>query len=233
MKKKALLLLSGGLDSATVASIAKDKGYELCAISFDYGQRHYHEIEASNRVAKAAGITDYQVLALDFSMFGHSALTDPTIEVPKHTDSYTDNGTIPVTYVPARNTIFLSYALAYAETRNIMDIFIGANAVDYSGYPDCRPEYIQAYEQMANLALKATVAGQEKLTLHAPLLTMTKADIIAKGLLLGVDYSLTSSCYAPDDQGRACGQCDSCKIRLEGFAKNNRQDPIEYQKITK
>lgn len=226
MTKKAVILLSGGLDSATVLAIAKAEGYELYAISFSYGQRHTIELERARAIAEKAAIKKYVTANIDLRLFGGSALTDD-IAVPKSRDMDAPGSNIPITYVPARNTIFLSYALAYAETLDVQDIFIGVNAVDYSGYPDCRPEYINAFETMANLATAAGVSGNA-VTIHTPLITLTKADIIKKGLELGVDYGATLSCYDPDESGRACGTCDACQLRLKGFAGNNVQDPAEY-----
>ena len=220
---KAIVLVSGGLDSATALAIAKSEGYDCHALSFDYGQRHGVELEAARRVAQSMGVSDHRIIRIDLAQFGGSALTDKNIEVPVEPGEG-----IPVTYVPARNTIFLSYALANAEVIGAADIFIGVNAVDYSGYPDCRPEYIKAFEAMANLATRAAVEGK-KLTLHAPLIDLSKAQIIEKGIKLGVDYSLTVSCYQADDSGRACGACDSCRFRKEGFAAAGIPDPTVYQ----
>lgn len=220
--KKAIILLSGGLDSTTVLAIAKRDGYVPYALSFKYGQRHGLEIDAACRIAKTIGVAGHKIAEIDLRVFGGSALTDD-INVPKDRD-ITDNE-IPVTYVPARNTIFLSFALAYAETIGAFDIFIGANAVDYSGYPDCRPEYIKAFEDMANLATAASVEGKGRFKIHAPILRMTKADIIKEGLALGLDYSLTTSCYDPHPSGRACGLCDSCKLSQKGFLENGLTDP--------
>ena len=219
---KAIVLVSGGLDSATALAIAKSEGYDCHALSFDYGQRHGVELEAARRVAQSMGVSDHRIIRIDLAQFGGSALTDKNIEVPVEPGEG-----IPVTYVPARNTIFLSYALANAEVINAADIFIGVNAVDYSGYPDCRPEYIKAFEAMANLATRAAVQGQS-LTLHTPLIRLSKAEIIRKGVALGVDYSLTVSCYQADDAGRACGVCDSCRFRKEGFATAGIPDPTLY-----
>lgn len=227
MSKPAVVLLSGGLDSTTVLAIAKRLEFVPYALSFRYGQRHAVELEAAGRVAREAGVARHVVADIDLRAFGGSALT-ADIDVPKH-EQASDLGTeIPVTYVPARNTIFLSFALAYAETVGAADIFLGVNALDYSGYPDCRPEYIEAFTAMANLATKAGVEGS-KLTIHTPLIDMTKADIVLKGTELGVDYGLTSSCYDPDGTGRPCGHCDSCLLRLKGFAEAGLADPLEYQ----
>jgi 7-cyano-7-deazaguanine synthase len=223
--KKAVVLLSGGLDSTTVLAIAKSEGYEPYALSFSYGQRHAVELEAARRVAAAIGVADHRVAQIDLRIFGGSALT-ADIEVPKGRDPNEMSHGIPVTYVPARNTIFLSFALAWAEVLGSSDVFIGVNALDYSGYPDCRPEFIEAYEKMANLATKAGVEGSQKLKIHTPLLTMTKAQIIHRGLELGVDYSLTSSCYDPSPDGKPCGQCDSCLLRKKGFRENGLEDPV-------
>ena len=222
---KAVVLLSGGLDSATVAAIARSQGFEPCAISFRYGQRHALELEYARRVASSLGITRHVTVEFDLRKFGGSALT-ADIEVPKGREAGAMGKGIPVTYVPARNTIFLSFALAYAETLGANDIFVGVNALDYSGYPDCRPEYIAAYEAMANLATRAGVEGAGRLTIHAPLLKMSKGDIIRRGLELGVDYSLTWSCYDPGPSGRPCGRCDSCVLRAKGFAEAGVPEPL-------
>lgn len=225
--KRAVCLLSGGLDSATTLAIARRQGFDCCAISFDYGQRHRFEISAARRVAEAMGVTDHRIVRLDLSAsggFGRSALTD-AIDVPKDRP---DGGDIPITYVPARNTIFLSIALACAEVVGAFDIFLGVNAVDYSGYPDCRPEFIEAYERLANLATAAAVEGKGAYRIHAPLIHMTKAEIIRAGLELGVDYSLTHSCYDPPAEGVACGHCDSCRLRLAGFEAAGTKDPARY-----
>ena len=214
-KKNAIVLCSGGLDSATVMSIVKNDGYDIYALSFCYGQRHEIEIEAARRVAKVTGVKEHLVLNIDLGCMGGSALTDK-IDVPKAETLSGISSGIPITYVPARNTVFLSYALALAEVKKSNDIFLGVNAVDYSGYPDCRPEYIDAFEKMANLATKSGVEGN-KIHIRAPLINMTKAEIIQRGISLGVDYSLTHSCYDPDGSGRACGSCDSCLFRKKGF----------------
>ena len=227
MGKPAIILLSGGLDSTTVLAIAKSQGFEPYALSFRYGQRHSVELDAAARVAAAGGVRRHVVADIDLRAFGGSALT-ADIQVPKHEDvAGVSSDGVPITYVPARNTIFLSFALAYAETVGASDIFIGVNALDYSGYPDCRPEYIEAYTAMANLATRAGVEGA-RLNIHAPLISMTKAEIIKTGLGLGVDYSLTSSCYDPDAEGRSCGHCDSCLLRLKGFADAGAVDRIAY-----
>lgn len=222
---KAVVLLSGGLDSTTVLAIARSEGFEPYALSFRYGQRHTVELEAAARVAAALAARHHVIADIDLRMFGGSALTDDAIAVPHH-DSADELGSgIPVTYVPARNTIFLSFALAWAETLEASDVFIGVNALDYSGYPDCRPEYIEAYERMANLATKAGLEGTQRLKIHTPLVALTKAQTISRGLELGVDYSLTHSCYDPVD-GRPCGTCDSCLLRIRGFAELGMTDPV-------
>jgi len=225
--KKAVVLASGGLDSTTVMSIAKQQGYRVYSLSFDYGQRHSFELRAAKRVAELMGVSKHLVLELDLTKFGASALTDD-IPVPKSSDGNIKTGEIPITYVPARNTIFLSLAMAWAETLNASDIFIGVNALDYSGYPDCRPEYIKAFEHMANLATKASVEGGLKLKIHTPLIDMTKAQIISKGMELGVNYALTHSCYDPSPEGLACGYCDSCILRKKGFKEAGVEDPTKY-----
>lgn len=225
--RAAIVLLSGGLDSATVLGIARSEGFTCHALSFRYGQRHVVELAAAERVAESLGAASHRVVEIDLRQFGASALTSE-VAVPKKGSVDEIGGEIPITYVPARNTIFLSFALAMAEVNQASDIFIGVNALDYSGYPDCRPEYIAAYEQLANLATKAAVEGRQQLKIHTPLIQLTKAEIIRKGLQLGVDYSLTSSCYDPDAEGRACGHCDSCLLRLKGFAENGVKDPIVY-----
>ncbi|MFJ9804622.1 7-cyano-7-deazaguanine synthase QueC [Streptomyces wuyuanensis] len=229
MDRPAIVLLSGGLDSTTVLAIAKDQGFTPYALSFRYGQRHSIELEAAQRVAQAQGVARHVIADIDLRVFGGSALT-ADIEVPKH-ESLADveEAGVPITYVPARNTIFLSFALAFAETVGASDIFTGVTAVDYSGYPDCRPEYMEAFATMANLATKAGVEGTSKITLHSPLIALSKADIVREGLRLGVDYSLTYSCYDPDEQGRACGKCDTCLLRLKGFAEAGVTDPVRYQ----
>ncbi|SFL60533.1 7-cyano-7-deazaguanine synthase QueC [Streptomyces pini] len=229
MDRPAIVLLSGGLDSTTVLAIAKDQGFTPCALSFRYGQRHSVELEAARRVAQAQGVARHVIADIDLRVFGGSALT-ADIEVPKHESLQdTPQSGVPITYVPARNTIFLSFALAFAETVGASDIFTGVTAVDYSGYPDCRPEYMEAFAAMANLATRAGVEGTSKITLHSPLITLSKAGIVREGLRLGVDYSLTSSCYDPDDQGRACGKCETCLLRLKGFAEAGVTDPVQYQ----
>lgn len=227
-KEKAVILLSGGVDSATVLSIALHAGYEACALSFRYGQRHLIELEAAKRIAGHFGITRHLTVDIDLRLIGGSALTSD-MDVPKSRCVDEMAKEIPVTYVPARNTIFLSYALAWAEVLDSSDIFIGVNALDYSGYPDCRPEYIEAYERMANLATKAGVEGKQTLKIHTPLIALTKAQIIRQGIDLGVDYSLTHSCYDPSDEGFACGHCDSCLLRLKGFQEAGFVDPVKYK----
>ena len=226
----AVLLLSGGLDSTTVLAVAQHEGFAVHALSFRYGQRHATEIEAAKRIARNAGVTQHRVIDIDLTVFGGSALTAPT-PVPKDRDLSSlslQAKEIPVTYVPARNTIFLSYALAFAEVTRATDIFIGVNALDYSGYPDCRPEYIRAFEEMANLATRAGVEGGTRLAIRTPLISLTKAAIIRLGTSLGVDYSATTSCYDPAENGDACGRCDACQLRLKGFAEAGLEDPIEY-----
>ncbi|WP_028315018.1 7-cyano-7-deazaguanine synthase QueC [Desulfatibacillum aliphaticivorans] len=226
-KEKAVVLLSGGLDSATAMAIAKDMGFQVYALSFSYGQRHTTELEAAKRVAKTLGAVRHQVANIDLTCFGGSALT-ADLDVPKGRAPEDMEKEIPVTYVPARNTIFLSFALAWAEVLETSHIFIGVNAVDYSGYPDCRPEYIQAFTAMANLATKAGVESRTKIEIHTPLIDLTKAQIIQKGIALGVDYGLTHSCYDPSPEGLACGQCDSCLLRKKGFAEAGVPDPTKY-----
>ena len=221
----AVVLLSGGLDSATVLAMARNEGYDCHCLSVDYGQRHRAELDAAARVAQALGAREHRVTTLDLAAFGGSALTDKAIAVPTHGMT----AGIPVTYVPARNTIMLSLALAWAEVLGARHIFFGANAVDYSGYPDCRPEYMRAFEAMANLATKAAVEGRA-LTLHTPIISLTKADIIRRGVTLGVDYALTVSCYQADAGGRACGVCDSCRLRKAGFESAGVADPTRYMK---
>jgi len=222
-----VVLLSGGLDSTTALAVARSAGYELYAMSFRYGQRHSLELESASRVASAIGVEKHLIANFDLRAIGGSALTDQ-IEVPKERGAEEITSGIPVTYVPARNTIFLSFALAWAEVLGAQDIFIGVNALDYSGYPDCRPEYIESFERMANLATKAGVEGRLRLKIHTPLIAMTKAEIIMTGLNLGVDYSLTHSCYDPSSEGISCGKCDSCLLRLKGFAEAGVRDPLSY-----
>src|SRR4051794_4486331 len=225
-RPKAVVLLSGGLDSTTVLAIAQREGFDIHALSFRYGQRHEAELAAGRRIAQAAGVPRV-VADIDLAMFGGSALTGD-LDVPKDRDAEAMSEGIPVTYVPARNTVFLSYALAYAEVLDADDVFIGVNALDYSGYPDCRPEYIEAFERMANLATKRGVEGH-RLRIHTPLIDLTKAQIVARGLELGVDYERTVTCYDPTDDGVACGHCDACLLRLKGFAENGLNDPAPYQ----
>lgn len=227
-ERKAVVLVSGGLDSATALALARQQGFACYALSFRYGQRHEAEIEAARRVAAALGAARHVVTDIDLRAFGGSALT-ADIAVPKGRSLEAIGGGIPVTYVPARNTIFLAFALAYAESIGASDIFIGVNAVDYSGYPDCRPEYIAAFERLANLATKAGVEGTARFSVHTPLITMTKAEIIKTGLALGVDYAPTLSCYDPDPEGIACGACDSCILRRKGFAEAGVRDPARYR----
>lgn len=224
-RKRAVVLLSGGLDSATVLAIARSRGYGLYALSFSYGQRHSWELEAAKRVAASMGVVDHRVAQIDLRIFGGSALTDE-IAVPKGRSPDEMANGIPITYVPARNTIFLSFALAWAEVLGADNIFIGVNVLDYSGYPDCRPEFVAAFEKMANLATKAGVEGRQNFKIHTPLITLTKAQIIRLGLQLGVDYSLTSSCYDPSSEGVPCGRCDSCLLRRKGFSENGMGDPL-------
>jgi len=225
MQKKAVILLSGGLDSATVLAIAKSQGYECHTISFDYGQRHKAELDFAQALSKQMGAQSHRVVKVDMAPIGGSALTDTTIDVPV---SGVESGEIPVTYVPARNTVFLSYALALAEVLGSDDLFIGVNAVDYSGYPDCRQAYIDAFEKMANLATKVGVEGHA-LHIQTPLIDLTKAQIVQQGTMLGVDYSLTVSCYQADSEGRACGVCDSCRLRKQGFTDAGIIDPTRYK----
>ena len=223
--KKAVILLSGGLDSATCLAIAKSKGFEPYCLSFDYGQRHNAELQAAARVAKALGAVEHRIIKIDLAVFGGSALTDGRIAVPT---SGVEENTIPVTYVPARNTILLSYALAWTEVLGAADIFIGVNAVDYSGYPDCRPEFISAFQVMARLATKAGVEGSS-MHIHAPLIFLTKSQIIERGVALGVDYGMTVTCYQADEDGRACGVCDACRLRRSGFEAAGTSDPTYYR----
>ena len=223
--KRGVVLLSGGLDSATVLAVAKSEGYALYALSFSYGQRHGWELEAAKRVAASIGVAEHRIVAVDLRGIGGSALTDD-IPVPKGRTTKEMAHGIPITYVPARNTIFLAYALAWAEVLGANDIFLGVNALDYSGYPDCRPEYIAAFEKMANLATKAGVEGRQALKIHTPLIALSKAEIIRLGRELGVDYGLTSSCYDPSPMGAPCGQCDSCLLRQKGFRENGIDDPL-------
>lgn len=225
--KRAVVLLSGGVDSTTTLAVARQRGFETCALTFRYGQRHALEVEAARRVARALGAMRHEIVAIDLRAFGGSALT-ADIDVPKDRSAAEIGKGIPITYVPARNTIFLSYALAWAEVLSAQDIFIGVNALDYSGYPDCRPEYIGAFERMANLATKVCVEDGQKLTIHTPLIHLTKAEIIAEGAALGVDFALTLSCYDPSPDGGACGRCDACVLRRRGFAHAGLMDPTRY-----
>ena len=227
-KPKAVVLLSGGIDSTTTLAMAKKQGFDIYALSIRYGQRHKIELEAARRIAEHFGVSRHLVVDIDLRVFGKSALTDD-IDVPKGRNLEEIGQGVPVTYVPARNTIFLSLALAWAEVLGSEDVFIGVNALDYSGYPDCRPEYMAAFEKMANLATQAGMERKQKLTIHAPLIRMTKAEIIKKGLELGVHYGLTHSCYDPSETGEACGQCDSCQLRLKGFEQAGIRDPIHYR----
>jgi len=237
--KRAVILLSGGLDSATTLAIAHSEGFECYALTFRYGQRHALEVEAAKKIADSLGTIEHRIIDIDLAAFGGSALTDLTIEVPKDradldkhpSAALRASSQIPPTYVPARNTIFLSYALAWAEVLRVFDIFIGVNTTDYSGYPDCRAEFIAAFEKTANLATAAAVERKGRYHVHTPIIDMTKAEIILAGTKLGVDFSLTHSCYDPDQQGRSCGRCDSCRLRLKGFAEAGLKDPIEYRKV--
>ncbi len=227
MASTAVILLSGGLDSATVAAIAREEGWRLHALSVDYGQRHRFELGAAAKVARSMGAVEHQTVQLDLARFGGSALT-AELAVPKGRSSAAMQRDIPITYVPARNTVFLSLALAYAETLSAADIFVGVNAVDYSGYPDCRPEFVAAFETLANLATKAGVEGTARFRIRTPLLHLTKSQIIRRGVELGVDYALTHSCYDPGPAGQACGQCDACLLRRQGFADAGLVDPLPY-----
>ena len=226
--KKAVALASGGLDSSTVLAIARKQGFEVYALSFDYGQRHSHELYAARKVVESLGIKNHIIATIDLRAFGGSALTSE-IEVPKNRDPEQISTEIPITYVPARNTIFLSFALGWCEVLQAQDIFIGINAVDYSGYPDCRPEFLEAFERLANLATKAGVEGTARFRIHAPLLNMSKAQIVRAGMEAGVDFSLTHSCYDPSPEGLACGACDSCILRRRGFEEAGIPDPARYQ----
>jgi 7-cyano-7-deazaguanine synthase len=223
-----VVLVSGGLDSATTLAIARSEGLACYALTFHYGQRHRREVDAAAKVVRSLDAAAHRVIEIDLAALGGSALTDPAIRVPKDRSDLDDPAAIPVTYVPARNTVFLSYALAWAEVLGVFDIFIGVNSTDYSGYPDCRREFIVAFEQMANLATAAAVEGRGQYRIRTPIIDMTKAQIIQTGTKLGVDYSLTHSCYDPDPSGRSCGRCDSCRLRLKGFAEAGLCDPIEY-----
>jgi 7-cyano-7-deazaguanine synthase len=226
--KRAVVLVSGGLDSATTLAIARSKGFENYALSVDYGQRHRRELESARRVAQSLGVARHTIVSVDLRAVGGSALTD-SIEVPKDRPPENMAAGIPITYVPARNTVLLSLALGYAEVVEAFDLFIGANAIDYSGYPDCRPEFLAEFERLANLATKAAVEGLGSFRVHAPLLHKTKAEIIRDGARLGIDFALTMSCYDPDAEGRACGRCDSCQLRLKGFLEAGLTDPVAYR----
>lgn len=226
--KYAVVLLSGGLDSATTLALAHSSGFQCYALTFRYGQRHQRETEAAKRIANSIGTIEHRIIDIDLASFGGSALTDRMIEVPKDRTDLGRSGHIPPTYVPARNTIFLSYALGWAEVLDVFDIFIGVNCTDYSGYPDCRPEFISAFEKLSNLATAAAVRRKGRYHIHTPIINMAKSEIILTGTKLGVDYSLTHSCYDPDESGRSCGRCDSCRLRLKGFAEAGLKDPIEY-----
>ncbi len=228
--KRAVVLVSGGLDSAATLAIAHNEGFQCYALTFKYGQRHQREIEAAKRIADSLGAIEHRCIDIDLAQFGGSALTDPNIKVPKDRADLGNPAQIPPTYVPARNTIFLSYALAWAEVLGAFDIFVGVNTTDYSGYPDCRAEFISAFEKTANLATTAGIQGKGRYRIHTPIINMTKAQIILTGTKLNVDYSLTHSCYDPDERGGSCGKCDSCRLRLKGFAEAGLKDPIEYVK---
>jgi 7-cyano-7-deazaguanine synthase len=227
--KKAVVLLSGGTDSATTLAIARSRDFRCYALTFRYGQRHKLEVRAAKKVAKSLIVCEHRIIDIDLAAFGGSALTDSTIEVPKDRAELGSSSRIPPTYVPARNTIFLSYALAWAEVLGAFDIFIGVNATDYSGYPDCRPEFIAAFRKTANLATAAAVEGKGRYHIHTPVINMTKGQVVLTGAKLGVDFSITHSCYDPDRQGRSCGRCDSCRLRLKGFAEAGLKDPITYR----
>lgn len=227
-KPSAVVLLSGGLDSATVLAIARDQGFEIHALSFDYGQRHQYELDAARKIAERAGVADHRVATIDLTLFGGSALTDDQLAVPKDRPTDELSHGVPITYVPARNTIFLSFALAFAETIAATDIFLGVNALDYSGYPDCRPDYLDAFTAMANLATAMATEDGQRISIHAPLIDQTKAQIIQRGHALGVDYALTHTCYDPAPDGRACGRCDACVLRRRGFKLAGLPDPTLY-----
>jgi 7-cyano-7-deazaguanine synthase len=227
--RAAIVLSSGGVDSTTCLAIARAEGFSgIYSLSFDYGQRHRHELGSAEKIAKAFGVKEHRIVRIDLRQFGKSALTDG-IEVPKDREEGEMGRGIPITYVPARNTIFLSYALAWGEVLDVCDVFIGVNAIDFSGYPDCRPEFVEAFERMANVATRMTTEGGGKFSIHAPLIRMSKAEIIGRGVELGVDYSLTYSCYDPDEMGRACGRCDSCVLRRRGFGEAGVEDPTVYR----
>ena len=228
-RPKAVLLLSGGLDSTTTLALAREEGFDVYALTFRYGQRHAHEVEAARRVALHHGVVRHEVVTIDLATFGGSALTSDAIDVPKDRGANEIAGGVPVTYVPARNTIFLAFALGWAEVLGASEIFIGVNALDYSGYPDCCPEYVDAFERLANLAIAAAVEGRTRIRVRAPLLHLTKREIIRLGTRLGVDYSMTTSCYDPSPTGEACGRCDACQLRLKGFAEGGERDPARYQ----
>jgi 7-cyano-7-deazaguanine synthase len=228
--KKAVVLLSGGIDSATTLAIARNEDFRCYALTFRYGQRHQREIEAAKKIAHSLAAAEHRIIDIDLAQFGGSALTNLSIEVPKDRAELDNQNEIPQTYVPARNTIFLSYALAWAEVLGAFDIFLGVNTTDYSGYPDCRAEFIAAFEKTANLGTAAAIQGRGQYSINTPIIEMTKGDIILTGTKLGVDYSLTHSCYDPDEQGGSCGRCDSCRLRLKGFAEAGLKDPIEYTK---
>ncbi len=225
------MLLSGGLDSTTTLAIAKAEGFSVYALSFAYGQKHSFELSSAQKITEKMGVAEHRIITIDLGGFGGSALTESGLDVPKDRDAASLAHGIPITYVPARNTVFLSFALAWAEVLKAYDIFIGVNALDYSGYPDCRPEFIKSFEQTANLATAYGVEGGERIKIHTPLISLTKAQIIRKGLELGVDYSLTTSCYDPDASGNACGHCDACQLRLKGFRENQVKDPAIYQQL--
>ena len=230
-QRKAVVLLSGGLDSATTLAIARDESFCCYALTFRYGQRHEREVAAAKKVAESLAVAEHRIIDIDLAAFGGSALTDSAIDVPKDRAELDSGGGIPPTYVPARNTVFLSYALAWVEVLGAFDIFIGVNSTDYSGYPDCRAEFIAAFEKTANLATAAAIEGKGRYEIHTPIIDMTKGQIIQKGAKLGVDYSLTHSCYDPDEQGKSCRRCDSCRFRLKGFAEAALEDPIEYAEM--
>lgn len=227
-QKKAIVLLSGGLDSATVLAIAKSQGYECCCLTFSYGQRHEVELEKAVQVAQFYDVSDHRTINIDLAQLGGSSLTDSNIEIPKSRETLDEVNDIPNTYVPVRNLVFLSYASAWAEVLGCKDIFIGVNCYDYSGYPDCRPEFIESFEKTANLASANSVKGKGKFVIHAPIIKMTKSQIIAKGIKLGFDYSITHSCYDPARDGKPCGKCDSCQLRLKGFREAGLEDPVKY-----
>jgi 7-cyano-7-deazaguanine synthase len=231
MTKKAVLLLSGGLDSTTTLAIAKSEGYEVYALSFAYGQKHNVELAAAHKISRMMGVAEHRIINIDLGGFGGSALTEDGIDVPKNRNEAAMAQGIPITYVPARNTVFLSFALAWAEVLKAYNIFIGVNVVDYSGYPDCRPEFIKSFEETANLATAYGVENKQRIKIHTPLISLTKAEIIKKGLELGVDYALTTSCYDPSPHGKACGHCDACQLRTKGFRENGMEDTVFTDKI--